>query len=95
MANAFSEIQLENDQFRVTKWTIEPGAAIPMHIHEYDYVVVPLTTGRMVVTNADGSVIEADLVTGMSYARTSGAEHTVANPQADENVVFVEIERLS
>ena len=26
-----SEVQLENEHFRVTKWTIEPGGAIPMY----------------------------------------------------------------
>ena len=33
-----AEQQLENDVFRVTKWTIEPGGSIPMHRHEYEYL---------------------------------------------------------
>lgn len=94
-ATATSDVQLENEVFRVTKWTIPPGAAIPMHVHEFDYVVVPLTTGPMIVTNSDGSTIHADLVTGVSYTRPAGAEHTVANEQSDQDVVFIEVERLS
>ena len=56
-----SEIVFENDRFRATKWTIQPGGTIPMHRHEYDYVVVPLSNNLMHVTTADGELIEAAL----------------------------------
>jgi quercetin dioxygenase-like cupin family protein len=39
-AGSHGEVQLENEQFRVTKWTIDPGGEIPMHRHDHDYVVV-------------------------------------------------------
>lgn len=94
MSEAVSEVQLHNESFRVMKWTIAPGATIPMHVHEYEYVVIPLTTGPMVVRNADGSVIHADLVAGVSYTRPAGSEHSVSNEQSDESVVFIEVERL-
>lgn len=89
------EVQLENAFFRVTKWTIEPGGAIPMHRHDHEYVVVPLVTGTMHVTNADGTEIRADLVAGASYTRPGGAEHRVENRGDSADVVFVEVERLS
>lgn len=41
------EVQLENEHFRVTRWTIEPGGAIPMHRHDHEYVVVPLVSDTM------------------------------------------------
>lgn len=94
MTEAVSEVQLENESFRVMKWTIAPGATIPMHVHEYEYVVIPLTTGPMVVRNADGTVIHAELVTGVSYTRPGGSEHSVSNEQSDDTVVFIEVERL-
>lgn len=90
-----SEVQLENEHFRVTKWTIAPGGAIPMHRHEHEYVVVPLVTDTMHVTNADGSEIVAELVTGRSYTRPSGAEHRIENRGDSADVVFVEVEKLS
>lgn len=89
------EVQLENEYFRVTKWTIEPGGVIPMHRHDYEYVVVPMVTDRMHVANADGSEIVAELVTGQSYTRPGGAEHEVSNPYSEQDVVFVEVERLA
>lgn len=91
---ARGEVQIENEHFRVTKWTIEPGSAIPMHRHDYAYVVVPLVTDTMYVVNADGSEIVAELVTGQSYTRPSGAEHRVENRTSSQPIVFVETERL-
>ncbi|QBE48844.1 cupin domain-containing protein [Leucobacter triazinivorans] len=89
------DIQLENEHFRVTRWTIQPGGAIPMHRHEHEYVVVPLVTDTMHVTNADGSEIVAELVAGQSYTRPAGSEHRVENRTSDAPVVFVEVERLA
>ena len=88
------EVQLDDDLFRVTRWTIEPGGAIPMHRHDHPYVVVPLMTGTMHVVTADGDTIVADLVSGESYTRDAGAEHRVENRGSTEPVVFVEVERL-
>lgn len=92
---AHGEVQIENDRFRVTRWTIEPGGAIPMHTHDYDYVVVPMVTDTMHVTMADGSEIVTELVAGVSYTREAGGEHTVANRGTERDIVFVETERLS
>lgn len=90
---AVAETQIDNTIFRVTKWTIPPGDMIPMHVHEHEYVVVPLVNDRMHVTNSDGSEIAVDLHKGQSYTRAAGAEHSVANRGSDV-IVFVEIETL-
>lgn len=87
------DVQIDNGTFTVTKWTIDPGEAIPMHVHEYEYVVVPLVDETMHVTSIDGSEIVAELRIGQSYTRPAGAEHTVANRGA-RPVVFVEIEKI-
>lgn len=91
---ASSTTQIDNGTFRSTKWTIEPGDAIPMHVHEHEYVVVPLVNETMHVINADGSEIVADIRIGESYTRPSGAEHTVEN-RGTRTVVFVEVEKLA
>ncbi|MGO1545386.1 MAG: cupin [Gulosibacter sp.] len=100
LTNAFdhegssSEIQLENEHFRVTKWTIEPGGHIPLHRHEHPYTVVPLVTATMHAVNADGTEIVADLAEGSSYARAEGTEHRVENRNSEGSIVFVEVEAL-
>jgi mannose-6-phosphate isomerase-like protein (cupin superfamily) len=91
---AKGETQIDNGVFRVTKWTIEPNDAIPMHVHEFDYVVVPLVNDVMQVRTADGVEVSAEIRIGESYARPAGAEHTVINP-GTRTIEFVEIEKLS
>ena len=91
---ASGEIQIDNGIFRVTKWMIEPGGEIPMHLHEYDYVVVPLVDDTMFATNADGSELRAELRIGQSYTRPAGIEHSVANRGA-ATIAFIETEKLS
>jgi hypothetical protein len=90
---ATGETQIDNGIFRATKWTIEPSDAIPMHVHEFEYVVVPLVNDIMHVLNSDGSEIVAELRVGQSYTRPAGAEHAVANRGANR-IEFVEIEKL-
>ncbi|SDQ12464.1 cupin domain-containing protein [Leucobacter chromiiresistens] len=89
------EVQLENEFFRVTRWTIEAGGAIPMHRHDFEYVVVPLVTDTMHVIAADGSEIVAELTFGQSYTRPAGSEHRVENRGDGAPIVFVETERLA
>jgi quercetin dioxygenase-like cupin family protein len=85
--------QVENDRFIVTEWRFSPGAHTGWHRHAHDYVVVPLTTGRLRLDTAGGSTI-ADLVAGHSYAREAGVEHDVIN-DSEHEFVFVEIEAKS
>ena len=91
---AISEQQIENDVFRVTKWAIRPNDEIQSHIHEFDYVVVPLVDGFMHVVNSDGSEASVEIRIGHSYAREAGVEHKVIN-RGSEVIEFVEIENLS
>jgi mannose-6-phosphate isomerase-like protein (cupin superfamily) len=90
---AISEQQIENYAFRVTKWTIEPNDEIKRHIHEFDYVVVPLVDAVMHVLDAEGSEASVEIRIGECYARQAGVEHTVIN-RGSEKIVFVEIEKL-
>ena len=87
---AESDRQLENARTRVTRYRLAPGASTGHHRHEYDYVIVPVTTGRLRVV-AKGQEILADLTSGVSYFRSAGVEHEVFNG-GDQEMVFVEVE---
>jgi beta-alanine degradation protein BauB len=87
---AVPTVQIDNDRVRVTAWRFAPGAATGWHRHELDYVVVPLSTGRLASRTADG-MTTADLVTGQAYFRTRGVEHDVVNVNPHE-FAFVEVE---
>ena len=75
----------------ITEWRFAPGAATGFHRHEYDYVVVPMTTGRLKLIGPDGAETFVELRAGESYTRQAGVEHDVVNA-SDFEFVFVEVE---
>ena len=89
-ASAVPRIQIDNDRVRVTEWRFAPGAETGWHRHAFDYVVVPQTTGTLLLETKDGDV-SAALTAGEPYFRDVGVEHNVVNDNAFE-FVFTEIE---
>ena len=87
---AVPTVQIDSDRLWVTEWRFAQGAATGWHRHEYDYCVVPMTTGKLRTEAPDGAH-EAELVAGQSYSRDAGVEHDVVNINAFE-FVFIEIE---
>lgn len=87
--SAVPTVQIDNPRTRVTEWRFAPGAATGFHRHEYDYVVVPQTTGRLKLISADGSEAFGELTAGVPYFRQASVEHDVIN--ANE-FVFVSVE---
>jgi quercetin dioxygenase-like cupin family protein len=89
---ATSIVQIRNEHVIVTEWRFAPGADTGYHVHAHDYVVVPVTSGRLRLEEANG-VREVSLEAGASYARPAGVAHNVVNPNAHE-FRFVEIELI-
>jgi quercetin dioxygenase-like cupin family protein len=83
-------VQIDNGKALVVLWRFPPGACVEWHRHEFDYVVVPLTSGSLTVSNRAGSA-EARLVAGQPYARYAGVEHRVEN-RTEEEILWVEID---
>ena len=87
---AKATVQVENERVKVTEWRFAPGAATGWHRHGYDYVVVPMVTGKLQLENRDETHF-AELTAGQSYYRPLGVEHDVINAN-DYEFVFVEVE---
>ncbi len=87
---AIPAVQLDTDRVLVTEWRFPPGAETGWHRHGMDYVVVPQSTGQLLIETSDGD-IRADLVTGVAYSRDEGTEHNVVNDN-DFEFIFVEVE---
>ena len=63
----------------MTRWDFaEEGDATGWHRHEHDYVIVPLSDGRLVIEPCGGTD-SSELMQGGSYFRASGVEHDVRN----------------
>ncbi len=84
-------VQIDIERLCVTEWRFAPGAATGWHRHGHDYVVVPMTTGRLLLEEPGGTSRHSALVTGQSYHRESGVEHDVINDN-DFEFVFIEVE---
>jgi beta-alanine degradation protein BauB len=87
-----TDCQIENGRARVTRYRLAPGANIGFHRHANDYVIVPITSGRLRVTEAGREAI-AELKSGTTYFRSAGVEHDVGNAGPEE-MIFVEVEIL-
>jgi quercetin dioxygenase-like cupin family protein len=89
---ATAQVQVENEWAKVTEWRFAPGAETGHHVHQYDYVVVPMTSGLLRLEDSAGSR-EVMLTSGASYARPKGVSHNVINAN-DFEFRFLEIEIL-
>ena len=56
-----------------------------------DYVVVPMTTGELTISDPEGNITKANLINGQSYSRETGINHNVINNN-DFEFTFIEIE---
>ena len=88
--NAIPTVQIDNERVIVTEWRFPPGAETGHHVHAHDYVVVPLTSGKLRLIEPDGTR-EVELRQGISYAGPAGVAHNVINANAYE-FSFIEIE---
>jgi beta-alanine degradation protein BauB len=90
MSEAKPTVTIDDQQVRVTTWTFdEAGDATGPHVHEFDYIVVPVTGGTFTVTDSDGATREMTQQAVAPYRGTAGTAHNVV---ADGPAVFVEIE---
>lgn len=83
-------VQIDNERVRVSRWSFEPEAATGWHVHEFDYVIVPLVDGAIRVEEG-GETTTTELAAGVPYFRAAGVEHDVANASGHD-FAFVEIE---
>ena len=91
MSDATPKELIDNERVKVTEWKFKPGQSTGWHRHGMDYVVIPVTTGKLLMKDADGERT-ATLVTGKPYFREEGVEHDVINPSSTDDVIFIEVE---
>ncbi len=85
--------KVETGRVRVTERRLLPGESTGHHIHEFDYVVVPLTGGELTIVDPAGNSTKFPTEMGGAYARQKGVEHNVFN-LGDKEIRFTEIELL-
>jgi beta-alanine degradation protein BauB len=88
---AKAKVMIDNEKTRVTEWVFDIGDETGQHIHEFDYVVVPMLDGELKIINKNGEESISKLLKGGSYFRNKGVNHNVINNNNYE-YSFVEIE---
>ena len=91
MLTTKSEVHVDMPAVRATAWRPTTGSTTGHHIHEMDYVIVPVTSGEMTIVVPGGERSKAPLAVGKSYFRKAGVEHDMLDATATD-VVFPEIE---
>ena len=88
---AKSNVMIDNDRVRVTEWSFEIGDETGHHVHEFDYVVVPMLDGQLKIVDDKGNESISSLTEGNSYFRNKGVSHNVLNNN-DFPYKFIEVE---
>ena len=83
-------ILIDNERVLVKEWRFQPGQETGWHRHEYDFVVLPRTDGRLLLVTQEGES-HRDIVAGSCYTRCAGIEHNVTNV-GDHDVVILDVE---
>ncbi|PHR10287.1 MAG: cupin [Sulfitobacter sp.] len=90
--SADSDVLIENDRARVTRWRFpKRDDNTGWHVHEHDYLVVPLYDGVLDIRDAKGNISQSDLRSGVPYFGKQGVEHDVSSPN-DFEFAFIEVE---
>ena len=71
---AISNVQIDNNLVRVTKYSFMPGQETGMHKHFYDYIVTPITDGKLLLIDKHGKESNYNLTSCQSYFRKAGIE---------------------
>jgi beta-alanine degradation protein BauB len=78
-----SGVQVETAEVRVTSGGWRRGRAIGHHFHKMNYVMVPATSGELIIVAPNGGTAEG--------LRKAGGEHEMLNESPGE-IVFLEVE---
>ena len=90
---AKANILIDNDKVKVTEWNFGVGDSTGHHIHEYNYIVVPMLDGELKILDNDNNETISKLSKGGAYYREKGVEHNVLNNN-DFPYSFIEIELI-
>jgi beta-alanine degradation protein BauB len=88
---ATSNIQIDNKFVIVTKYSFMPGQETGVHKHLYDYIVTPLTDGKLLLIDENGNKSDYSLIASHSYFRKAGIKHNVIN-NGKQKLIFIETE---
>jgi mannose-6-phosphate isomerase-like protein (cupin superfamily) len=91
MAQAKHNVLIDDERVVVNRFDFGPGDDTGHHVHSMDYVIVPLTDGRLRIEDDTQGEVFVDLTAGLPYSRPAGVSHNVFNA-SEAPLSFLEIE---
>jgi quercetin dioxygenase-like cupin family protein len=82
---------LDDEKTCITLFTIKPGEQTGWHRHEYDYVALQQSEGRLHLDYADGTSLDIDYSPGKALPVKAPVEHNAINV-GDVDIIALEIE---
>ena len=90
---AKANVLIDNDKVKVTEWFLDVGDSTGHHIHEYNYIIIPMLDGELKILDKDNNATISKLTKGGAYYREKGIEHNVFNNN-NFPYSFIEIELI-
>ena len=90
---AKANVLIDNDKVKVTEWFLDVGDSTGHHIHEYNYIIIPMLDGELKIFDKDNNATISKLTKGGAYYRGKGVEHNVINNN-NFPYSFIEIELI-
>ena len=90
---ARANVLINNDKVQVTEWSFEIADSTGHHIHEYNYIIIPMLDGELKILDKDKNESISKLSKGGSNYRDKGVEHNVFNNN-NFPYSFIEVELI-
>ena len=81
----------EDQKTKITSWRFDPGAETGWHLHNFDYVTIQKSGGRLKLESEDGNVKFIEYKNDKTVGYTSPVKHNATNV-SNEEVQVIEIE---
>ena len=81
----------EDAKTKITAWTFAPGDETGWHHHNFDYVTIQKSGGRLKLESQDGEIKFVDYENNRTAGYTASIKHNATNI-SDEEVRVIEIE---
>ena len=88
-----ANVLIDNDKVKVTDWSFEIGDSTGHHVHEYNYIVIPMLNGELKILDKNNVEAISKLSKGGAYYRDKREEHHVFNNN-NSPYSFIKIELI-
>ena len=89
----FAEFNLlfEDDKTKITSWKFAPGSQTGWHFHNFDYVTIQKSGGRLKLESEEGEIKYIDYENNRTAGYSAPIRHNATNVSQEE-VRVIEIE---